>query len=691
MQLYYRILPKEVSMTLRMKLFASFLFVIFLMSIIIILSWKAMNDMDTCATMSSKTERSLIEFQGATLNEVRFILFKHEKYLHKSREFCESAIQLITEAAHMSRNIDSTKELELFALKTSQFKEYLDKIASLEENEKTELNKIVIIEEDLVNMLLRIISKTERAFDEKSKPMFIIQGETYKCIREINRARAYILEFINNPSEKNKKIIEDSLREMSQTFAVVAENMVSAEGKQDIEAIEKASQAFAPHVRALIHSIENRLQEQKRIAAFVEETTEHGEKLSDYMQIRITDAAATAYRMLAIAGLFTLLTGMLTAFFLSRNVARQLGADPALLATVAQRVTDGDYSIDDGRPHMGVFHHLVLMVAALKTHIEDARQQTALAQQQSEEAAAATEKARQAQAAAESARQEGMLAAAGQLEGVTAIVSTASEQLSAQIEQSERGAAEQAARVSETATAVEEMNATVLEIAKNASEAAKISASTKGKAAEGAQVVKSVVEAITTVQNDTVTLKDDMNTLAARAQDISRIMGVISDIADQTNLLALNAAIEAARAGEAGRGFAVVADEVRKLAEKTMASTTDVGNAINAIQQSVSASTQQVDATVKNVENATSMATHSGETLQEIVSMADSTADQVHAIATASEEQSSTTEEITKSIAQVNSIASETSSAMQEAAKAVADMAHQAQILSQLIDEMKRG
>jgi Methyl-accepting chemotaxis protein len=141
-------------------------------------------------------------------------------------------------------------------------------------------------------------------------------------------------------------------------------------------------------------------------------------------------------------------------------------------------------------------------------------------------------------------------------------------------------------------------------------------------------------------------------------------MNVISDIADQTNLLALNAAIEAARAGEAGRGFAVVADEVRKLAEKTLASTQDVGNAIAAIQDSTAKSVGDMDKAVGQVELATDFANQSGKALEEIVSTVEATADQVNAIAEASGQQSAASEEINHSIDNVTQVARQTADAM---------------------------
>ena len=373
-----------------------------------------------------------------------------------------------------------------------------------------------------------------------------------------------------------------------------------------------------------------------------------------------------------------------------RNTVRQLGKDPGELNGIAHRVVDGDYDIDDGGKKMGVYGAIVEMVNALKRNIENAQRESENAREQSRKAQEAMEQAEAASREAQS-KTEAMLAAADKLEQVGSVVSSASTQLSAQIEQSDRGAAESAQRLSEAATAMNEMNATVQEVAKNAGSASSASAETREKAEAGAQVVEKAVHSIEQVHQMSLELKGDMVQLNEHAQDITRIMNVISDIADQTNLLALNAAIEAARAGEAGRGFAVVADEVRKLAEKTMASTQDVGNAIKSIQESTAKSMTGVDQAVERIGEANELASRSGQALEEIVATVEATGDQVNAIATASEEQSAASEEINQSIVQVNDMARQTAEAMAEAAKAVSDLAAQAQGLTNLIRELKEA
>ena len=388
--------------------------------------------------------------------------------------------------------------------------------------------------------------------------------------------------------------------------------------------------------------------------------------------------------------IFAILLAAIAAVVIARETNRQLGKDPGALLVAAQRVVDGDFDIDDGHAKIGVYGAIISMVAALKGHIQKAQHESENAREQSRQAHEAMESANAAKDEAHK-KADAMLHAAERLEKVVQIVSSASTQLSAQIEQSDKGAAQAAQRLAEAATAMNEMNATVQEVARNAGQASVASAETREKAQNGATIVQKSLVSIGQVQAVSQELKQDMLQLNVHAQAINQIMGVISDIADKTNLLALNAAIEAARAGDAGRGFAVVADEVRKLAEKTMASTHDVGNAIGAIQQSTSKSMASMDNALEQVNQATGFASQSGQALNEILDTVLGVADQVNAIATASEEQSAASDEINMSIVHVNEMAKQTAGAMGEAAHAVTELARQTQELGVLVQEMKRG
>ena len=384
--------------------------------------------------------------------------------------------------------------------------------------------------------------------------------------------------------------------------------------------------------------------------------------------------------------------------FTARGIARPLGVCSELVAhaakgnleTTALENAELNRAEQRGDEISVLSRGIREMVQSIKNLLQESENKASEALKATEEAKAATARAEEAAQRAENAKREGMYAAASQLEEVVSIITSASTQLSAQIEQSDHTASDSAQRLAEAATAMNEMNATVQEVARNASDASKISAETRSKAERGAVVVQQAVDSIERVQEVAEVLRADMQQLNEHARSISTIMGVISDIADQTNLLALNAAIEAARAGEAGRGFAVVADEVRKLAEKTMTSTSEVGSAISAIQHSTTKSMEGVDKAVAQIGQATELSNQSGVALHEIVTDAETTADEVRAIAAASEQQSAASEEINQSIVQVNDMSDKTAQAMREAAQAVASLATQAQRLETLIEDMKR-
>jgi methyl-accepting chemotaxis protein len=329
------------------------------------------------------------------------------------------------------------------------------------------------------------------------------------------------------------------------------------------------------------------------------------------------------------------------------------------------------------------------MAEELARNMGEIKTQQAAAEEKTRVAEQAMQDAQEARRQAEEARREGMLMAAGRLEQIVAHLSSASEEISAQSNEIRHGSEIQRDRIASTATAMEEMNATVLEVARNAGETADQTNASRASALEGAQVVTESVAAMNSIKTNADALKENMAALGTQAQSIGAIMTVIEDIADQTNLLALNAAIEAARAGDAGRGFAVVADEVRKLAEKTMGATKEVGQSIKAIQQAARQNMEAMEATVERIGHATTLSQRSGEVLHAIVAAVEQSADRVQSIATAAEQQSATSEEINSAVEEINQITLDTAQAVNEAAIAAEELARQAQELSAIIDDMK--
>ena len=286
-------------------------------------------------------------------------------------------------------------------------------------------------------------------------------------------------------------------------------------------------------------------------------------------------------------------------------------------------------------------------------------------------------------------QQKAIMQAVADASTVSDRVAAAAEELAAQVEQISRGTEQQRARVEATASAMTQMNSTVIEVARSASQASEQSEETRNRAEDGADLVNKVVQSINQVDSAAMTLQENMQELGGQAESIGGVMNVISDIADQTNLLALNAAIEAARAGEAGRGFAVVADEVRKLAEKTMFATKEVGANISAIQHSAQVNIGEVANAAKNVREATVLANSSGSALQEIVALASTSSSVVVSIATAAEEQSATSEEINRAVDEINRIASDTSDGMLQSAAAVQDLSRMAQELRRVMEGLR--
>lgn len=231
------------------------------------------------------------------------------------------------------------------------------------------------------------------------------------------------------------------------------------------------------------------------------------------------------------------------------------------------------------------------------------------------------------------------------------------------------------------AAAGEEMAATSTEIAKNCSMAAESSQNANQTAASGGEVIEKTVEIMGRIAERVKQSAITVEQLGCRSDQIGAIVGTIEDIADQTNLLALNAAIEAARAGEQGRGFAVVADEVRALAERTTRATREIGDMIKSIQQETRGAVATMEEGVREVETGTAEAGKSGEALAEILTQINEVTLQVSQIATAAEQQTATTSEISNNIVQITTVTQESADMARNSTQAADELAKLAEKL----------
>jgi methyl-accepting chemotaxis protein len=258
-------------------------------------------------------------------------------------------------------------------------------------------------------------------------------------------------------------------------------------------------------------------------------------------------------------------------------------------------------------------------------------------------------------------------------EAVSATAS-ASSQISSSTEELAAGAQEQTSQTTEVASAVEEMTKTILENSKNAGETANTAKEAKAAAEQGGKVVSETVTGMKQIAEVVKKSAETVQELGKSSDQIGEIIEVIDDIADQTNLLALNAAIEAARAGEQGRGFAVVADEVRKLAERTTKATKEIAGMIKKIQIETKGAVDSMGEGTKKVDQGILLADKAGVSLQEIVGISQKVGDMVSQIAAASEEQSSASEQISKNVEAISSVTNETASGTQQIARAAEDL-----------------
>lgn len=268
-------------------------------------------------------------------------------------------------------------------------------------------------------------------------------------------------------------------------------------------------------------------------------------------------------------------------------------------------------------------------------------------------------------------------------------VAGAASEIAASSEEMASGMSEQTQQVQQIASAVEEMSASVSEVAQKSREASDKADESGRIAHDGGNTVEETVDGMNNISEAVTSSSVAVQELGKRGEEIGRVIEVINDIADQTNLLALNAAIEAARAGEHGRGFAVVADEVRKLADRTTKATEEVAASIEAIQTETSTAVNKMQKGTEQVESGVVKARQAGESLNQIVGAASDVAALVQSIAAAAEQQSAASTQVAHNVESISAVSSQTSEGAQQAATAAIQLSSKAEELQQLVARFK--
>jgi methyl-accepting chemotaxis protein len=397
-------------------------------------------------------------------------------------------------------------------------------------------------------------------------------------------------------------------------------------------------------------TISQMLQQNDQIRdALQQQTTDAVKSVEDLMVSQV--AAANKEKSNAITQLFSvalivLLLGILAAVLITRQITRPL--NDSVIA--ARRIADGDLTYDIGTDRKDELGLLQNTMQHMTTSLRD------------------------------------LIGGIGQ--GVTQIA-TAAEELSAASEQTSAGVTQQKLEVDQVATAMNEMASTVQEVAQNTEDASRAARQATERAVHGSKVVQHATQEISQLSGEVGQLGLAMQRLTHDSDKIGSVIDVIKAVAEQTNLLALNAAIEAARAGEQGRGFAVVADEVRSLAQRTQSSTTEIEALIQALQQGTGEASNLMDASMRRTQGTVELARQAEQALVEITHSIGTIEQMSQQISAAAEQQSAVTDEINRSVISVRDVADQSATATEQSAASTLELARLGNTLQSMVARFK--
>ncbi|PBQ08970.1 methyl-accepting chemotaxis protein [Pseudomonas syringae] len=556
----------------------------------------------------------------------------------------------------LSRSVD--KGLQVFVVSSNLaklrdikeqvggLKQTFDQLVGINQKVDEALKPIIKVSDDVSatfeNLLNKTIDDTLRAPNETGIRQVKIAGDLRNGMTNF---RLVFRRYLSVPNADNRQATYKSADALiAQVDAARSQLPVEANAAVD------AALVALKQYKVLMTSISDMLQQTEQIRNDLQQqsiaTAARADDLAAQQVISAKKEQETAVVQLLSVALVVLLVGIFAAFLITRQITVPLSST----VIAARRIADGDLTHDTSttrQDELGLLQNTMQhMTVSLR----------------------------------------GLIGGIGN--GVTQIA-TAAEQLSAVSEQTSAGVTLQKNEVDQVATAMNEMASTVQEVARNTEDASQAAKQASERAAHGSSVVQHATREIGQLAGEVQQLGQAMQRLTEDSGKIGSVIDVIKAVAEQTNLLALNAAIEAARAGEQGRGFAVVADEVRSLAQRTQNSTTEIEALIQALQKGTGAASGLMDASLQRTEGTVVLARQAEQALVEINQSIGTIEQMSQQISAAAEQQSAVTEEINRSVLSVRDIADQSASATEQSAASTVELARLGSDLQSMVARFK--
>ncbi|WP_322001978.1 methyl-accepting chemotaxis protein [Marinobacter alexandrii] len=641
MQVLIALMQNFLSNTsVKFKLLLAFGFIILLIAGTALSSYSAFQDLfdrnDKVRTVSKINNR----IDEARFNEKNFFLRGQPRYVDGTNQAIDEASAIAKAAQARLESPEQKTAMASIQKDLAEYRDAFQRMVAQKADSEAALDSMEVRAREAVDGFVQL----EQFFQSRSQQQLragqelearetqLMVRRSGELAREMLDARRIEKNYVLSESPQDSAALTERLSAIKEGTAELADYAVTSSAQSRIAKLEAALGSYETTLFALTRSVESMTQDEAHVTELARNAREQAEAALASERSLMTKTRDSALLILIGATVVAVVVGTGSALLITRSIVRPLEQ----LVAHASKIADGDLSQDISTNRKDDLGRLMMAMQVMTENLRHMVKEVS--------------------------------------DGISQIASSA-EELSAVTEQTRAGATQQRDQTDQVATAMNEMTATIQEVAQNAEAAAHSASDSDARAKEGYRVVSTAMSKVETLSQDINGTAGQISKLRDDSADIGSILDVIRDIAEQTNLLALNAAIEAARAGEQGRGFAVVADEVRALARRTHDSTGEIETLVKNLQQGAYEAVESMHGNSESAESSVHTSRTAGEALSSIADSAATIQSMNQQIATAVEEQTSVAEDISENIVSIREVTEQNATANNQIAISSNDLA----------------